>query len=226
MFKEIVLLRGDHNESYENFEMRIKDQAESLMQENSFLKVKIALTVEKPPKFSVIPFKTGKISLISFYSKEESNSIDSTIFSSLSGFSGAYKVEEALPVSYVKNWPDRALTPGVCLLTLFRKKEDLGYDTFIDRWHNGHTPLSLKIHPLWHYSRNVIHKKLSNDSEDWDGIVDEHFKSRSDLINPFKFFGNPLFIVPRMLKVYIDVKSFLDYGSIETFLTREICLKS
>jgi len=223
MRKEIVIIRGDQTESYENFTERIKLLVESLLERNKPAKIKIALTVEQPPAFSVIPFRKNKISIVSMYWDEESGSVD---LSEIKGFSTAFRVQEALPVSYVKNWPDGELTPGICLLTLFRKKKEIDYDTFINRWHNGHTPLSLKIHPLWHYSRNVVTGKLDDGPDEWDGIVDEHFRKREDLLNPFKFFGNPAVILSRMIKVYLDVKSFLDYGTIETYLAREIIYKS
>jgi hypothetical protein len=97
---------------------------------------------------------------------------------------------------------------------------------FIHRWHNGHTPLSLKIHPLWNYNRNVVLEKLTNDSKEWDGIVEEHFKIKSDLLNPLKFFGNPIIMVYNMLRVYFDTKSFLDYKTIEPYFATEIWIKS
>jgi hypothetical protein len=96
----------------------------------------------------------------------------------------------------------------------------------LDRWHNSHTPLSLKIHPLWHYNRNVVEEKLSKHSAKWDGVVEEHMRTRSELLNPFKFFGNPLVILQRMIHVYKDTKSFLDYNTIEPYLAKEYFLKS
>ena len=152
--------------------------------------------------------------------------IDVPIASEIEGLAGHYFVEEALVLSYEKTWADADKTPGTCLLTLFRKKKNIDYQTFIDRWHYGHSPLSLKIHPLWHYNRNVVKEELSGSQTWYDGLVEEHVKKKSDLLNPFKFFGNPLIIIPRMVTVYRDVKSFIDYGSIESYLTQEYILKS
>ncbi len=142
------------------------------------------------------------------------------------GFAGGYAVEEAIPVAYKKNWEDGTATPGICLLTLFRQKKGIDYNSFINRWHNGHTPLSLKIHPLWNYNRNVVMEKLTNTSSEWDGIVEEHFKTASDLLNPIKFFGNPFVMVYNMLRVYFDTNSFLDYKTIEPYFATEIWIKS
>ena len=142
------------------------------------------------------------------------------------GFSGAYRVDEALPVKYDKTWPDRRRTPGICLLTLFNRKTGLDYNTFIHRWHNSHTPLSLKIHPLWNYSRNVVSEVLVPGSERFEGIVEEQMRTDAELLNPFRFFGNPLVIIPRMIAVYKDTKAFLDYNGIETYMAREEVVKS
>ena len=223
MRKEIYLIKGSLEESYEDFTKRLITLAQSVSIEKSVAQTKLIFTKEPPPKIAIIPFKKDKIAAISLI-KEGDILIEKLIKEK--GLSGAYLVEEAIPVTYEKKWSDMQPTPGVCLLTLFKQKKDIDYNTFIDRWHNSHTPLSLKIHPLWHYNRNVVTKKLTADSMDWDGIVDEHMKTRSELLNPFKFFGNPLVIIPRMIKVYTDTKSFLDYKSIEPYLTTEICIKS
>lgn len=221
--KEIVIFRGENSETHQAFNDRIMDTFREIATGPNIGKLKIVLSVDKPPALSVIPFKKQKTAAISIYTD---SAFDSAPLKTLSGFAGAYKVEEAIPVAYNKDWHDNETTPGICLLTFFRKKANLKYEQFIDRWHNGHTPLSLRIHPLWHYSRNVVKEKIVESSEVWDGIVDEHFRKKSDLLNPFKFFGNPMVIIPRMIKVLTDVRSFLDYKSMETYLCREIWIKS
>jgi hypothetical protein len=222
MAKNIYLIRGRDSEPYATFKDRIISTAYSIS--GRYEIVKLTLTEKPPPFFSVIPYKRSRIAVISVYGGPEM--IPEPTLVEMEGFAGLYKVTEALPVSYDKTWKDGEVTPGVCLLTLFRKKKNLEYEKFIDRWHNGHTPLSLRIHPLWHYNRNVVALALTNQSEKFDGIVEEHCRTRAELFNPFKFFGNPLIVVPRMLHVYIDVKSFLDYSSIESFVVSEYFLKS
>ena len=154
------------------------------------------------------------------------NGYDSNLIKDPKGLVGAFKVTEALPVSYIKKWPDKEVTPGTCLLTLFQKKKKIDYETFIHRWHNGHTPLSLEIHPLWHYSRNVVEKKITENSFEWHGIVEEHTRTSSELLNPAKFFGNPFTMFFNMIRVYFDTQSFLDYKTIETYLVSEMPIKS
>jgi len=221
MQKDIYLIRGIESESYEDFKRRIFSAVEPVKAKGN--SIKLVLTEKEPPRYTVIPFKKSKIAAVSVYSNKEKEEILSLLESK--GFIGSYKVTEALPVKYDMTWVDGEITPGVCLLTLFRKKKDLEYSTFLDRWHNGHTPLSLKIHPLWHYNRNVVEEHFPASAEKFDGVVEEHCKTSSELFNPFKFFGNPLVIIPRMLQVYFDVKSFIEYPSIEPYLVSEYHIK-
>lgn len=221
--KKIYLLRGPETSNYKNFKKQVLTNAEKLLELPEISSVKITITDKPPPRVSIIPFKRKKLAIVSVYSSRAG--IADKLMLEYPEVGGSYEVSEALPVSYDKTWEDGNATPGVCLLTLFQQREDLNYDTFIDRWHNNHTPLSLKIHPLWNYSRNVVTKKETG-AESWDGIVEEQFRQTSDLLNPFRFFGNPLVIAQRMWMVYSDTRSFLDYGSIEPYLATEYVLKS
>ncbi len=223
MNKEIYLIKGNNNESYQEFFKRIFSIVTNLEKEIKPEAIKFTITDKAPPKISIIPYSKSKIAAISIY-KENLNPIEELIVTD--GFYGAYRVKEALPIAYQKDWKDGESTPGACLLTLFRKKTNMDYTTFIDRWHNGHTPLSLRIHPLWNYNRNVVHDQPGDQQALFDGIVEEQVKQESDLLNPFKFFGNPLIIIYRMLLVYFDTKSFIDYKSMETYLVTEYHIKS
>ena len=137
------------------------------------------------------------------------------------GYTGGYLVTEAVPVAYDKTWDDGVPTPGVCLLTLFHKKPGLDRDLFMSRWHDGHTPLSLRLHPLWNYSRNVVEEVITEGSHRYDGIVEEQFRKVSDLLNPFRFFGPPFRVPGHMIEVYRDTRSFIDMKRIETYLATE-----
>ena len=223
MNKTIYLVRGNKTESYVNFKNRMLSLVNRLVENNSTILVKVVLTESAPPSISIIPFKKDKIASISIKTNEEKEFKELT---EAKGFAGYFEVTEALPVAYDKSWDDGSITPGVCLLTLFNQKKSIDYKTFIDRWHNSHTPLSLKIHPLTHYDRNVVDKHGTSNSENWDGIVEEHCKTKSELLNPTKFFGGTLKMIPNMISVYTDTKSFLDYGTIETYLTAEYHIKN
>jgi hypothetical protein len=223
MTKEIFLFRGTGGESYHDFSARLKELAAEVTGKNGHCRVRLVWTAEPPPALSVIPFRKQKAATLSLVNHEP-NPVE--FLASQPGFAGGYRVTEALPVSYRKTWDDGEHTPGMCLLTLFNPKKGLGRDEFIDRWHNSHTPLSLKIHPLWNYSRNVVEEAITVNAEKFGGIVEEQVRTDADLLNPFRFFGNPLVIVQRMIAVYTDTRAFLDYGGIETYMAREVIVKS
>jgi hypothetical protein len=222
MNKEICLIRGTHGESRADFCQRMHHLAQDLNLRLQPPGLSMTITAEPPPLFSVIPFKKRLVAVISIYGKKLSPARPDEI----PGFAGVYQAEEALPVKYQKTWPDHKPTAGVCLLTLFKKRKGIGWDTFLNRWHNSHTPLSLRIHPLWHYNRNVVTGSSGMNHEPWDGIVEEHFRERADLLNPFRFFGKPHVILGRMIHVYFDTRSFLDYGTIEPYLAKEYWIRS
>jgi len=223
MNKEIYLVRGTDDEDYPDFSRRIFKMASSLEEELHPDALKFTITEKAPPGITIIPFRRSKIAAISIH---KSNPEPVEELKKAKGFCGAYRVTEALPAAYQKTWKDGEPTPGACLLTLFSKKKSIDYKTFIHRWHNSHTPLSLRIHPLWNYIRNVVNEGLSEDSARFDGIVEEQVRKTPDLLNPFRFFGNPLIIIPRMIRVYSDTKSFIDYRTMETYLAAEYHIKS
>jgi hypothetical protein len=218
MRKEMYLIRGNAGEDHRQFNARMLQTAISTAELINPDALKVTLTQEPPPKISIIPFRKNKIAVFSVF-KEDHVKVD--FLMNTEGFAGAFTVEEAIPVYYEKTWADREPTPGVCLLTLFHRKPGIDYDTFIHRWHNSHTPMSLRLHPLWNYNRNVVLQKMCELPVWYDGIVEEQTRTRSELLNPFKFFGNALEIAGNMISVYTDTRSFLDYKRIETYLAME-----
>ena len=223
MYKEVYILNSLPNEDYNSFKNRILNLSEGILDQFEPEALKICLTLKSPPLISVIPFKREKIAVLAV-TRERGTAIK--LITNAPGYRGGYEVEEAIPLGYSKTWKDGEPTPGECLLTLFHRKPDIDQETFIRRWHEGHTPLSLKLHPLWNYNRNVVKSALTEESLWYDGIVEEQFQKASDLLNPLVFFG-PLHKVPiHMYQVWMDTKSFIDMKRIETYLTTEIHLKS
>ena len=218
MNKYIYLIRGNDSENHPAFTSRIFELCRNVATRTSPAAMKVTLTSEAPPLFSIIPYKKNKIAAISVVSD---NSAPLQEMIDQSGFSGAYKVTEAIPVSYTKDWKDGEQTPGIGLLTLFHRKKGIAQEAFLDRWHNSHTPLSLEIHPLWNYNRNVVEDKVTDHDFWYDGIVEEHFRDRKDLLNIFRFFGKPNKIIRNMMRVYSDINTFLDYKKVETYFVTE-----
>lgn len=222
MKKEIVLIKGSRDEEYASFKARMFALGSKILKAALPQALKVSLTESGPPLLSVIPFRREKCAAFSIYEGSGAKEL----LLGTDGLTGIYSVEEAIPVYYEKQWKDGLPTPGVCLLTLFHQKPGIDRENFIRRWHEGHTPLSLRLHPLWNYNRNVVLQSLDAQYFWYDGIVEEQFKIRNDLLNPFIFFGPPLKVPRHMMEVWKDTRSFIDMKQIETYLAVEYHLKS
>lgn len=189
-------------------------------------KLQMTLTEAPPPKMALFPFKHEPIAIFNVYAEGDDPSRFTSALRGAADSVSGYVVEEAYPVAYDKAWSDGEPTPSPILLTMLRKKAGVSTDEFLDRWHNGHTPLSLEVHPLWYYQRNVIVEPITEGAEPSDGIVLEACPTRSHLLNPTRFFGGALKMVPNMLRVANDIKGFLDMKKTETYYATEYHLRS
>jgi hypothetical protein len=192
--------------------------------------LKLTFTACTPPRLSVIPFRRGALALVSAVPRpgdddpeDWSRDLGETLGPArIDG----YRVAESTPLAYARGWPDGTRTPGVGLLTLFNRRKGQPDEPFFRAWHGGHTPLSLHIHPLWNYVRNVVTEPVTAGTPRLDAIVEEHFRSRDDLLNPVRFFGGPLAMVPNMARVALDIRNFIDLPSMETWLVDELHVRS
>lgn len=136
---------------------------------------------------------------------------------------GRYGASEAVPVSYSdRHWRDGERTPGACLVSAFRRCAELDRAEFLRRWHDGHTPLSLEIHPLWSYVRNVIEVTLTPGAPEWDGLVEEQVRELEDLTDPLRWYGS----AENMERGLADARSFIDFDQLECQLMSEYILRS
>ena len=190
-----------------------------------------------PPPLSLLPLRTGPIACLSVRCRGDDGSrFFAEEIAGVPELSALYRADEVIPVSYERSWTVGEMTPGICLLTLFHRKPGVGHRTFLRRWYDGHTPLSLRLHPLWHYNRNEVRLLGPTDgrlsdrgivlSGGYNGIVEEHFRRRSDLLNPLRFYGRSNVILQNMLTVLIDILGFIDLRRIETYLVRETIVKA
>ena len=222
--KWMYVLRGER-ESHADWSRRMRALAARIL-ELEPSKLQLTLTDAPPPKISLFPFKDETIAIFNVYDSSDDPSRFTAVLDDAAASVSGYEVQEAYPVAYDKAWSDGEPTPSPILLTMLHKKPGVGYEDFIDRWHNGHTPLSLEVHPLWYYQRNVIVKPITDGAEPSDGIVLEACKTRGDLLNPTRFFGGTLKMVPNMLRVAKDINGFLDMKKTETFYATEYHLRS
>jgi hypothetical protein len=100
-----------------------------------------------------------------------------------------YLVAESVPQEYQKiDWPDGQSSPGITLLALLKRRPTMPAPEFYERW-LAHTQISLEIHPLTRYHRNVVLRKVCGAGDYWDGIVEERVACLEDL-EPVRFYPN------------------------------------
>ncbi len=134
-----------------------------------------------------------------------------------------YAVRESIPRWYHdRTWPDGTRTPGANLVSLLVRNEALSHEEFMHEWHAVHTPLSLEVHPLWCYVRNVVLEALTPDAPAWPGIVCEHFRAVEDVTDPERFYRGSANVV----RVLDHCRKFLDLERIESQLMSEYVLRS
>ena len=227
MIKKIYLLRNPEEREFRMFKSQIFDKLVPQLLQINPEKLKISITDFARPRFTILPLKAAGLAMISVWGEIEE--CDEHIQEEMAGYSEnvvGYLVTESIPVSYEKTWDDGNASPGAVLLTLMKKNTNLSYEQFMSEWFGHHTPMALRIHPLWNYIRNVVESLLIEDSTPFDGIVEEHFRSLQDITNPVRFFGGALKMLPNMLKVWRHSNKFLEISAIENYLLREYHIRS
>lgn len=227
MIKTAFILKGHGNEPVDGFRHRVLDLTIPGMLAGTGARCKATLTAADPPRLSITPYRRERITLISIWDETPAREhcwVD-RVRQSWEGPCHGYRVEESIPVSYERTWPAGAQTPGLGLLTLFRARRGMEHDEFIRMWHEGHTPLGMRVHPLWNYVRNVVAEPIISGSPDLGGIVEEHFRCSEDLMNPVRFFGGFPAMFPNMLRIGLDIRKWMDLGSIENYLVTEHWIK-
>jgi hypothetical protein len=223
MVKIVFLLKGERNVPADAFRKKVLEAFIPEILAGTKTPCKATLTTVDPPRLSITPFRKDRIALISIWEKKAAKEQEwaKRACRSWEGPCHGYRVEESTPRSYERTWPAGTQTPGLGLLTLFRARGGIGQDDFIRMWHQGHTPLGMRVHPLWNYIRNVVTAPLVAQSPDLGGIVEEHVRCPEDLLNPVRFFGGIAGMLPNMVRIGLDIRKWMDLGSIENYLVTE-----
>jgi hypothetical protein len=136
-----------------------------------------------------------------------------------------YLVTESVPRDFDRrDWPDLVRSPGLVMISVFPQPERLSRAEFIARWHGSHTPLSLEVHPLWRYVRNVVARTLTPGAAELAGIVEEHVREAADLLEPARFYGGAERAGANMRRILDDAKSFLDLERVTSVVTSQYIL--
>lgn len=122
-----------------------------------------------------------------------------------------YRVETTTPIA--------GAAGGVGVVTLLRRRPGLDDATFRARWHDGHSPLAMRVHPLTRYVRHTVVEPLDG-APPLDGIVIEQVRERADLTRPWRFFGAGGSWLLGAMRVGFDVRGWLDLSTIENQLVR------
>jgi len=230
MDKLQFVLRGPDRMTHAAFCDRLRDALVPALLARRPTGLKLTWTASRPPLLSMVPLRRTKLALVSLWAAGDIAGDAASGWLEPLGAGGAvlggYRVEESVPVGYDRTWPDGTPTPGAGLLTLLRRNPRLAPDDFMREWFDRHTPMSLRIHPLWSYVRNVVAEPVVDWSPGFDGIVEEHFRRRGDLLNPARFFGGPLRMLPHMIEVGRHVNRFIDLSTIETYLVDELWIRT
>lgn len=177
-------------------------------------------THRAPPRLAIVPFRREALAMIGV--RGERASVDALEESLRSlGTIERHLVRQSTPRARTRTWALGEPSPGLCLVTSFRKKAGLDHAAFVREWHEHHTPLALEIHPLVGYVRNAVLETEGAASPRWDGIVLESFATEADLLEPLRFFGGGLRALGGMWRVGTHVPRFLDLRTLENHLVRE-----
>ena len=226
MHKFQYLIRDDANRRPEAFRTIVFDEIIPLILAFNPAGLKVSITDLPRPKVTVLPLRKNNLALISVWT-ESADAPNDWCKKLPAGFTvHGYEIDESTPVAHDKDWPDGQASPGVILLTLLRQNPKLSYDEFMHEWHGRHTPKAMRIHPFWNYIRNVIKDSVVPGSPEFQGIVEEHFRTRADCTNPVRMFGGPVKFIPHMIEVGLHARHFLDLKRTENYLLSETIIRS
>ncbi len=221
----IVCSPQQPGQTHEDFCLTVRHAATTLLSEAPD-GLKLSMTKQMPPRFSIPILLRRPVALISIWQDEPPTLQQRSTLGALGMVQHGYRVSESAPVKRARCWPDGERSPGVLLLTLFRKRPDLSRETFIERWHGEHTPLAIAIHPLVHYERNLVEDRLGDAALPLDGIVEEHVSDARDVLLPQRFFGGALPMLPNMIRVGLHSRTFLQLSTVQNYLMSEYWLRT
>ena len=187
--------------------------------------LKVSVSEPGGPRPWHLPVKHGGLALVAIWSQRDAAEWTAEV-ARLGWPLDGYRVSESAPRVHERAWPDGERTPGHCMLTLFRKRRALSQAEFVRRWHEGHSPMALRTHPLVGYVRNVVEEPLTSGAAPWGGIVEEQLASARDLIDPRRFYGGALLALPRLLHVVQQTSTFLHLPSLENHILGERWLRA
>ncbi|MCZ6463663.1 MAG: EthD domain-containing protein [Proteobacteria bacterium] len=126
-----------------------------------------------------------------------------------------YLVVESRPLVHEPPVGERAA--GVNMVTCINKLPALSDTEFIDHWNHEHKAVALEIQATTAYVRNAVVRKLTADTPDRDGIVEETFPIGA-LRDPKVWYDcdSDEEFRRRLQRMMDSVNAFLDLGPLES----------
>lgn len=156
-------------------------------------------------------------------SLDDRSSIEEALASAVTNIAG-YSVTESMPREMRdRNWPDKQTSPGVSILTAFCEIPGQTDESFYAQWHGSHTPLTLRMHPITRYSRNVVVRPVTEGAPECRGIVIENLASIDILSNLTEFWGGSEEAAQEVME---DMLKFIDPMRLSASLMSETIVKS
>lgn len=188
-----------------------RDAVERRLDDAGLTQIVVHSTQRVPPRLSLVPFQRAPMALVSITGDDASLARARHQLATLPGRLEGYTVDESTPVA-------RTGPAAATLVTLFRRAPRVPPELFLRRWHDEHTAMTLEIHPVVGYVRNVVRAPLAPDVPPWDGIVTEDFAAIED-VTTLRLFGRGPRALLNAIRVGRHVPTFLDLRTIETYLT-------
>ena len=96
---------------------------------------------------------------------------------------GAYRSDEIVQKDYDRDWPAGQASPGVKLVCLVHRRPDISREQYLDHWGSNHGPLAVRVQPgFWHYVQNHVSDWLTDETPDFDGVGELHFRTVDDVV--------------------------------------------
>ena len=192
-------------------------------------------TVKSPaPKWYKGPAIVATISIYIARPDKQLEDLFLDLFKNYGFKPASYSVEESIYKDYGDNqhfrkrdWPDGERSPTIQAVTLLTRPKKFSQEEWIKRWHGNMSPVSETLQPRARYSRNVVLARSEN-SPNFDGIVDEAWPSPEHITNPYLFYcaDTPWQLLKNMTKLLKAVMHFHQLHKIQTVTMSEYFLKT
>lgn len=135
----------------------------------------------------------------------------------------AYLVSESQPLRNRRQSRPGQRTEGFAQIALLRRPARLGYEEWLDVWHNSHTAVAVETQSNFEYIQNLVIRRLTPGGPDYDAIVEECFPVAA-MTDPYAFFdaaGDEAKFQHNLRRMMDSVHRFIEMERIEVVPTSQ-----